>query len=179
MDLRRLRIGEWILAASGIALLVSLFLPWYAAAGSAAREGWTAYAPLDAAVEMTAWESFPVVDIVLALIAAAAVAVLLITATQAVSAVPIALESLVALGGIAAAVLVLIRALDLPDGAAGREWGIWLGLAGALGIAVGGIVAMRDERLSPPGRHTDHTGRPAPPPGQIESLPAPTREGTA
>ncbi len=29
MDLRRLRAGEILLAASGVALLVSLFLPWY------------------------------------------------------------------------------------------------------------------------------------------------------
>jgi hypothetical protein len=160
MDLRRLRIGEWILAASGGALLVSLFLPWYDAA-------------------LTAWESFAVIDIVLALIAAAAVAVLLITATQSVPAVPIMLESLVTLAGIAATVIVIVRVLNLPDGAGGREWAIWLGLAGALGIAVGGLVAMRDERLSSPGDHTDHTGRPAPPPAEVETLAAPTREGSA
>jgi hypothetical protein len=160
MDLRRLRIGEWILAASGGALLVSLFLPWY---GSA----------------VTAWESLAIIDIVLALVAAAAVAVLLITATQSVPAVPIMLESLVTLAGIAATVLVLVRALDLPDGAGGREWGLWLGLAGAAGIVVGGLIAMRDERLSRPGRHTDHTGRPASPPGEVETLPAPSGERTA
>ena len=160
MDVRRLRIGEWILTAAGGALLASLFLPWYGDA-------------------LTAFESFGVIDVVLALIAAAAVAAVLATATQAVPAVPIMLESLVTLAGIAATVLVLVRALDLPDGAAGREWGLWLGLAGAAGIAVAGLLSMRDERLSPAGRHTDQTGRPAPPPGDVETLPAPTGEGSA
>ena len=28
MDLRRLRAGEWLAAAGGVALIVSLFLPW-------------------------------------------------------------------------------------------------------------------------------------------------------
>jgi hypothetical protein len=160
MDLRRLRIGEWILAAAGGALLAALFLPWYGDA-------------------LTAWESFAVVDIVLALIAAAAVAAVLVTATQAVPAVPIMMESLVSLAGIAATAVVLVRALNLPDGAAGREWALWLGLAGAAGIAVGGMLSMRDERLSTAGRHTDHTGRPAQPPSDVETLPAPTGEGRA
>ena len=37
MDLRRLRAGEWVAAASGVALLVSLFLPWYGGAGGDAH----------------------------------------------------------------------------------------------------------------------------------------------
>jgi hypothetical protein len=161
MELRRLRAGEWILAASGGALFGSLFLPWYGAAGT-----------------LSAWESFTVVDLILAVIAAAAVAVLVVTATQSVPAVPIMLESLVTIAGIVATVLVLIKVLALPAGTDAREWAIWLGLAGAVGIAAGGLVAMRDERLSPAGRHTDHTGLPARPPGDIETLPAPGRDGT-
>jgi hypothetical protein len=164
MDLRRLRAGEWIAAASGTVLLLALFLPWYTA---------------DAGHSTIGWESFAVLDIVLALIAASAVALLLVTATQPVPAVPVALAALVAIAGFVATVLVLIRVLDLPDGAAGREWALWLGLAGSLGVLVGGLLATRDERLSPPGRHTDITGRPAPPPPEIEAIPAPRREGPA
>ena len=29
MDLRRLRFGEWLAVAGGVALIVSLLLPWY------------------------------------------------------------------------------------------------------------------------------------------------------
>ena len=57
-----------------------------------------------------------------------------------------------------ALVLVLVRVLDLPDGATGREPGLWLALAGAAGIFAGGGVSMRDERLSPEGSYTDATG---------------------
>jgi hypothetical protein len=163
MDLRRLRAGEWITAASGLALLVSLFLPWYGAAEAAA----------------SGWESLAVLDIVLALIAALAVGLLAITATQAQPAVPIAFTVLVTFAGALAVLLVLIRVLDLPDGLAGREWGLWLGLAAALGITAGSLVAMRDERPSPPGRHTDLSGRPAPPPPDVEVIPAPRPESGA
>ena len=161
MDLRRLRAGEWITGAAGALLLVSLFLPWYGEA--------------DADASVTAWETLAILDVVLALIAAAAVLLLFVTATQNVPGVPIAMTSLVALAGLIALVLVLIRVADLPDGAEGREWGLFIGLAGAVGIVGGAFVAMRDERLSPPGGHTDSTGRPSPPPPEIETLPAPRR----
>jgi peptidoglycan/LPS O-acetylase OafA/YrhL len=155
MDLRRLRAGEWIAAASGVALLVSLFLPWYGAP------------------DLTAWEALSAIDVLLAFVAAAGVLLALVTATQRVPAVSIALSALVTLAGLVGVVLVLVRALDLPDGAGGREWALWLGLAGAAGIVVGAVLAMRDERLSEPGGHTDATGRPVPPPAEIERLPAP------
>jgi hypothetical protein len=162
MDLRRLRVGEWIAAASGTALLVALFLPWY---------------ELDGGGAASAWDSLAALDIVLALIAVAALALLLVTAGQRVPAVPVALDALLVLGGLVAAVLVALRVLDLPDGAAGREWGLWLALAASLGILAGGALAMRDERLSPPGRHTDLTGRPGPPPSPVETISAPRGEG--
>jgi hypothetical protein len=164
MDLRRLRVGEWITAGSGIVLLVSLFLPWYG--GSRAAGG----------SDASGWESLAVLDIVLALIAAAAVALLVITATQRMPAVPLTVNTFVALAGLLAVVLVLVRVLDLPDDAGAREWGLWTGLAGALGIAAGALIAMRDERLSRPGRHTDLSGRPAQSPPELEAIPAPDLE---
>jgi hypothetical protein len=162
MDLRRLRAGEWITAISGIALLVSLFLPWYGA---------------DELDTSSGFESLAVLDILLALIAAASVALLLITAGQRLPAVPLAFSVFVCLSGALAVLLVLIRVLDLPGDANAREWGLWLGLAGALGIVIGSLVAMRDERPSRPGRHTDLSGAPAPPPAEIETIPAPRPEG--
>ncbi len=72
--------------------------------------------------------------------------------------------------------LVVIRVLDLPDGAGAREWGLWLGLAGALGILAGSLIALRDERRSRPGRITDLSGRPAPPPAEIEAIRPPRPE---
>ena len=160
MDLRRLRAGEWITAACGVVLLASLWLPWYSG-------------PFTGRASLSAWQSLAAVDVLLALIAASAVALLVVTAVEGVPAVPIALSVFVAFAGMLGVVLVLIRLLSLPDGVAGREWGLWLALAGAVGIVVGALVAMRDERRSPPGRHTDLTGRPVSGPPEIETLPAP------
>ncbi len=160
MDLRRLRAGEWVAALSGAALFASLFLPWYDAGGE----------------DITAWQALAVVDIVLVIVAAMGVALLAITATQRVPAVGIALSAFVTLAGLVGLVLVLVRLASLPGAADGRQWGAWLGLVAAIGLVAGGALAMRDERLSPAGRHTDLTGRPAPPPPEIEPIPAPRPE---
>src|SRR5918992_2456216 len=161
MDMRRLRAGEWIAAASGAALLVSLFLPWYGTAGGG---------------DASAWEAFAAIDFVLALVAASGVALAPVTASQRVPAVPIALSAFVSLAALIGLVLMLVRLANLPGGVDGREWGLWLGLVAALGLVAGGALAMRDERLSPTGRHTDLTGKPAPSPPEIEPVPAPRPE---
>ena len=153
MDPRRLRAGEVVTALAGAALLASLFLTWY---GN----------------DLSGWDALGVIDVVLALVAALALALALVTATQEVPPVPLALAVLLTIAGALAALLVLFRVVDLPDGAEGREWGLWLALAATLGVVGGGCLAMADERLSPPGRHTDASGRPSPPPGPIETISA-------
>jgi hypothetical protein len=127
MDLRRLRAGEWLAAISGIALLVSLFLPWYGPDS------------------VTGWEAMTVIDVLLAFVAASGVLVAVVTATHRVPAVPVAVSALISLLGSAGVILVLIRVLDVPGWAGGREWGLWLGLAGAVGIVAGALLAMREE----------------------------------
>jgi hypothetical protein len=159
MDLRRLRVGEWIVGACGLLLLIALFLPWY---GDPSRTG---------------WESFSVLDLILALLALAAISVPVVTATHRVPALPLAVESLTALFGLLGVLLVLIRVLNLPGDADGREIGLWLGLVATLGITAGGLIGMRDERRSPKGRHTDLSGVPVSSQPEIETLPAP-RPGT-
>jgi hypothetical protein len=143
MDLRRLRAGEWIVALSGAVLLLALFLPWYRPSS-------------------TAWEALAVNDVVLAGIAAAAVGVFVATATQRVPAVPIALEAAVTLVGLVAVVLVLVRTIWLPELADQRAYGLWIGLVAAVGIAAGGWIGVRDERMPA-----------APPPPDPEPLAAP------
>jgi peptidoglycan/LPS O-acetylase OafA/YrhL len=155
MDLRRLRAGEWITALAGVVLLVSLFAPWY---GTPDASG---------------WESLAVIDLLLAALAVSAIALLFVTAVQRVPALPIALEALLTGAAIVALVLVLIRVAALPDGADSREWGLWLALAAVLGVAAGCGIAMRDERLSTPGRPTDLSGLPIPAQAEVERRPAP------
>jgi hypothetical protein len=156
MDLRRLRTGEWITGASGLLLFLALFLPWYE--------------------ELSGWEAFSVLDLILVLLALAALSVPVVTAGYRVPAFPLALQSLTALFGMGVLLLVLFRVLNLPGDAHGREWGLWIALAAVLGVIAGALVAMRDERRSPPGRHTDLTGVPVAAPREIESRPAPRPE---
>lgn len=156
MDLRRLRAGEWIAALSGLALLAALFLPWYD-------------------VE-SGWQALSILDVLLAIVALAALSIPVVTVAHRVPAVPLAHQSLVTLAGMAALLLVLIRVANLPGDADDRDWGLWLGLAATLGIVVGGVVAMRDERLSPEGRHTDVSGVSVAAPREIEKIPAPRPE---
>jgi hypothetical protein len=160
MDLRRLRAGEWLAGLSGLLLLVALFLPWYS----------------DSAGSRTGWESLGALDVVLAVVALSALAIPVVTALQRVPAVPLAHQSLTSLVGWLAVVLVLIRVLNMPDWAAGREWGLWVALGAAIGVAAGGMLAMRDERLTRAGRHTDLTGVPVSQQLEVETLSPPRPE---
>jgi hypothetical protein len=160
MDPRRLRVGEVLLALSGIVLLVALFLPWYGP-------------------DLSGWEALGVIDVILALVAACAISVSAATAFFRVAAVPIALDALITLLGLVALVLALFRVLDLPDGATGREAGLWTALAAAAGVVVAGALSMRDERPAAPGKYNDATGRPVPRPPEPEPLPAPPRGTTS
>ena len=163
MDLRRLRVGEWVLALSSAAVLVSLFLPWYERGDSS----------------VSGWESFSVIDILLAAVAVFALGAVVAAAAQPTTALAISFESLSVIFGLVASVLALVRVLDVPD-FGGAGWGTaagaYLGLAGSVGLASGALVAIRDERLSPAGKHTDMTGRPTPPPPEIEAVPLPRPE---
>jgi hypothetical protein len=165
MDLRRLRAGEWLAAISGVALLVSLFLPWYGPN--------VCVIPYEDVIKgralhcsntpPTGWESMSAIDILLAFVAASGVLLAIVTATQRVPAVPVALAALISLFGSVGVILVLLRALDLPDWAGRREGGLWLGLAGALGIVAGAMLSMREE-IRPGGARVEIEPIPAPRP---------------
>lgn len=167
MDLRRLRAGEWIAAVCGLVLIVALFLPWYETG------------PFD----VSAWEAFAVTDLVLFVSAAIGVSVLVITASQGTASVGVATQALAFLVTAPVALATAIRVLNLPgnlDAAgASRTAFAWVGLLAAVGVAVGTLVAMRDERISAPGRPTDSTGVPIDGRPEIETLPAPARGGSS
>jgi hypothetical protein len=131
VDLRRLRYGEWIAGVSGAVLLVSLFLDWYSAAGGA--------------VTANAWESFSVTDVILAIAALFGLALATGAATQRSPAVPVSVGSLTVPVAFVASLLVLIKLLSLPDGADGREFGLYLGVVATLGVLVGAWRSIGDE----------------------------------
>ncbi|MGI8945444.1 MAG: hypothetical protein ACR2GL_04295 [Thermoleophilaceae bacterium] len=174
MDLRRLRAGEWTVAAAGLVLVVTLFLPWYRADRPSAEGG--------SATTLTAWEAYSVLDIVLLVLGLLAVGLLVLTAVQRTAAVAVAADALLApVAGVVAA-LTAARVLDMPAAievaASGplepaRTAFAWIGLLAVLGVLAGTLLAMRDERLSGPGGRTDATGVPVEEPPEVERLPAP------
>jgi hypothetical protein len=146
--MRRLRIGEWIAAAGGVALLVVMFLDWYAVVVSV-DPGFELSAGFDA------WESFDVIDLVLAIVAALAIGLAVLQATQRSPALPVGAGVLTTVAGAVAVVLVAYRIINQPGDNEFVEVriGAWLGLAATLAIAGGGWASLHDERAPgiPPG----------------------------
>jgi energy-coupling factor transporter transmembrane protein EcfT len=159
MDLRRLRVGEGLLALAGTALIVSLFLHWYER-GGAGLSGWSALSAID-------W--------ILALVGAIALTAVVVTATQPTTAVSISLESLTVLFGLLATILALTRVIDQPGLPPGYSVavGAYIGLAAAIGVMVAALVAIRDERIDP---GTDATGRPVAAQPEVELVTPPRPE---
>ena len=177
MDLRRLRKGEWISAVAGVVLLASLALPWYSVEFSRGQ--------IDPDqpnhLESSAWDLFSVTDLVLAFSALAAIGIWVLVANARTPSTGIAAEALATIycGGAAIAAVIRLLALpgvgSLPDGVdaptVSWELGAYLGVAAAIAVPVGLVIAMRDERRSTPGRLTDSTGVPvdaAPEPEHVD-----------
>ena len=141
MDLSRLTLGERIAGASALALLIFMFLPWYAQDDS--RLGQQSF---------SAWHAFAWIDVALLLVAGLAIAAAAARAARLVPPpLPVAPSTMVAVAGMLAALLILLRTLDLPSPTLSgveveRRAGLYLGLLAALGVAAGGVVAMRERR---------------------------------
>jgi hypothetical protein len=156
VNLRRLRIGEWLMAVAGAALLATLFLDWYSPA-------------------LSAWEAFTVIDLLLALLAVAALGTVPLVAGARTAAPGVAYEALVLLGGIVGVLICVLRLVDVPADGLSLASGAWIGLIVSLGLCAACLVAMRDERRSTPDRQTDSTGVPVdaqPEPEHVELPPA-------
>jgi hypothetical protein len=182
MARRRLRLGEAIAGACGAVLFVVMFLPWYEIGGSLpeSRRAAVRAVAQNSGIDLTrnAWQSFSVTDIVLLLAVLAAVGLAALTITQRSVALPVATSVVVTFLGALAAVMVLIRLIDepgfvigggraLPDSVIAIRFWAYAGFALALGIGLGGFLAMADEgeRLTAADAAPDPATRPTPPPG--------------
>ena len=134
MDLRKLRNGDWIALASGVALIVALFMPWYGARGDT----------------VSGWGSLTVFDVALALLALFGVAQWFFTVQQPTPAVPLAVAGLAAWAGIAATLLTLVRIVDVPADGLGLEAGAFVALLASIGLFAGAWRALGDERVRKP-----------------------------
>jgi len=148
VDLRRLRAGEWIAVAGGIALIASLLLPWYDAPTG----------------PLTGYEALTIIDVLLTLIALLALALGVLQATQDTPAKPVAFGVLSVIFGALAVLLVLFRLIDSPAAGLEVRAGAWLGLVAALAITVGGWRSLAAEyvRGLPPDIEPELRPTPAP-----------------
>jgi hypothetical protein len=160
VDLRRLRLGEWVAAGGGVALIASLFLDWYGASVDVG-EGF------ELRVGFSAWEAFDVLDVVLVLIGLLAIGLAVLQATRDSPAMPVGAGVLTVVFGALAVLLVVYRLIDQPGPNELIEvrTGAWVGLVAAIVIAIGGWESVRDERVRgvPPGPAPER--RAAPPSG--------------
>jgi hypothetical protein len=147
MDVRRLRPGEWLAFAGGVALLVSLFSTWYTIEGgllSASASG---------------WQAFTVIDVLLALVAACGIALAVVQAVDTRPALPVAASVLLVPVGFVGVLLVLFRLIFQPgpNEFVNLGAGAWLALAATLAITAGAWLAVADERAPhvPPGPEPD------------------------
>lgn len=148
MDLRRLRAGEWIAAAGGSALIVSLLLPWY--------EGPTE--------TLTGYQALSVIDILLTLIALLGIALAILQVTQDTPAKPVAAGILTVVFGALGVLLVLFRLIDSPSDGLDVRAGAWLGLVAAIALTAGGWRSLAAEyvRGLPPDPEPELRPTPAP-----------------
>jgi hypothetical protein len=153
----RLRDGEWIAGAGGVALLAAMFLHWYGLDLGPVSD------VVDIGAEATAWQAFDVLDVVLALLALVPFGLVLTQATRPSPSVPVAFSVLTALAGALAALLILYRIVNQPgpNDVVEVQAGAWLGFVASLVIAGGGWRSMRVEPIP---------GAPHPP---VEDLPLP------
>ncbi len=155
----RLRPVDVLAGAAGVALLVVLFLPWYQVRGVPAVAGGTPYAPFG---RLSAWQAFSVIDILLALAALVAIALVVVTATASGPAKPVAFTVISTVASTIAVLLALFRALAPPHGYLERCYGVWLGLAVTLLMLVFSFLTMKDDR-TPGAVPPDLPRRPVPP----------------
>ena len=128
------RLGELVAALCGLGLLAVSLLPWYTA-GS---------------VELTAWEAFDVLDVVMMLPVACAVLIAFVDWLRLSVSLPVAGSGATGLLASIAIVFVAYRALNPPGDGLEREPALYAGLALLAGILGGAIVGMFEEHPPKP-----------------------------
>jgi hypothetical protein len=130
-----------IAGVGAIALLIALFWPWLGVSDitSEAAEGLGVQADLPTT---NAWESFTFLDLALLVPVVSGLLLGAFAAVGAQGGLPPAAGLVVAAVGGLAALAILYRIIE-PLKDASLEYGIWVGLAASIVIAVGGAITVR------------------------------------
>jgi len=167
--MENLRTGEKIAGASGVALLLIMFIfDWFTVdAGGFSVGG-------------NAWDTMELIRFILLLAALAGIALAVVSATQSDVNMPVALSAITAGLGALGVLLVLFRLVSPPDLGGGdlidvgRGIGVFLGLIAVAGVAYGGFTAMQEEgtSFSDQADRLQGGGDPPPPPPPPAGPPA-------
>lgn len=162
---RALAGDQRLAATAALALLASLFLPWYEK--SVLQRGTRGFLP----ETLSAFDA-PFVALAVVLVVAGVVALLFARAEQRAFHLPGGDGVIVALAGVWAAFLVTYRVFDKPRPSAseqavtvGLRWGIFVALASAGVLAYAGLRMRAAQRPEPPLREPGPHGRAAGPAG--------------
>lgn len=156
MDVRQQR-ADLLAGIAGVVLLLSMFLPWFGLSEAAEQalqeadeltERFQGEPLAEPDVTENAWQAFTFVDWILLVAALGGIRAGVAALARHGGRSPIGATAVTAGLGAVAALLVLYRVIN-PIGEAGREYGIFIGLIAALGIAAGGWLSLeQSERAS-------------------------------
>lgn len=132
MNSSHLGMGEKIAGGGALVLLISLFLPWYSASlkGLATASG-----------DVTAWEAFSFIDILLFLVAIVVLGLVAAKAAGALPALPAPGGLIIAAAGALALLLILYRLIDMPGPDVPAELNLTVDVSPAAGLIIGLIAA--------------------------------------
>lgn len=152
MKLRSVGNGERLSVVSSILLCVLMFFDWFGTQGSGGLQLFS--------VGRNAWQALDYLPIVLVIAIMASLGVVVLRLSDT-SVEPVTAELVVAILGAASAAMILFRIIQPPDfGTVNGPLGgatiegvvrlpIFLALAAALGIALGGCLAVAELRRGP------------------------------
>jgi hypothetical protein len=138
----RLSQGQVIAALGGIALLVAMWLPWIGISGPSLPSG-VVPGGVDTSTSEDIWKGSSL-DIYLLITGVVAILPALMALTDSAEEFSFVSAATLLLGTVAVILVVAFLTVDFPDGA-DRKIGAFIGLGGAVVIAIGGFRAMQEE----------------------------------
>jgi hypothetical protein len=129
-DPARLRPAELGALVAALLLAVALFEPWFEISG----------------VRANAWNAVSATSVLSAFSAAGALALVFATVTQRSPSLPLAVAVFTLVLALVSTILIAVAAASPPALETARCFGLWLGLAGSVGVLVSAWWSVRDER---------------------------------
>ena len=136
----RLSQGQMVAAVGGIVLLVAMWLPWVGISGPSLPSG---LGGIDTSTSDNIWKSSSL-DVYLVITAVVALLPALMALTDSAEEFSFVSAAALLLGVVAVILVIAFLTVDFPDGG-DRKYGAFVGLGGAIVIAVGGFRAMQEE----------------------------------